>query len=202
MLLRHKSYRFYKRRAKEVTDLIGEYSHHEVTKAIGDHAEQLVLAGFSEKQFVQRGRNTNEFNGRKWTKTDHELDFIFERDGLAYGVEVKNVLGYVGLGEEIRTKTELCAFLGVRPVFVARYDLFKANGFGLLYDVQMYHPLLKDLAKRMRDALGLPIEVLGSLPNGSMDRFVGWDAENRDPELKAERAAIRKAKRLEQRGSA
>src|SRR6266567_7189186 len=30
----------------------------------------------------------------RWTRTNHDLDFIFERNQVAYGVEVKNTLGY------------------------------------------------------------------------------------------------------------
>ena len=41
------------------------------------------------------GRNTRTYEGRTWTDTAHDLDFIFERDGAAYGVEVKNTLGYM-----------------------------------------------------------------------------------------------------------
>lgn len=202
MLLRHKSYRFYKRRAREVLDLIGDYRREEVVKAVGDRGEQLVLEAFAKQQFVQRGRNANEFSGKRWTKTNHNLDFIFERDGIGYGVEVKNVLGYSDLGEEIETKIELCRTLGIRPVVVARYlpkvwinDLFKAEGFGLLYDVQLYPPLLRAQAERLRSELGLPVEVAGALPDGCMKRFMDWHAENRDPALKAQRKAERAARR-------
>jgi hypothetical protein len=202
MLLRHKSYRFFRRRAREVLDLIGEYRREEVVKAVGDRGEQLVLEGFAKHQFVQRGRNACEVNGKVWTMTGHNLDFIFERDGIGYGVEVKNVLGYSDLKQEIGTKIELCRTLGIRPVVVARYlpkvwmnDLFKADGFGMLYDVQLYPPLLRAQAERLRSELQLPVEVAGALPDGCMKRFMDWHEENLDPALKAKRNAERLALR-------
>jgi hypothetical protein len=43
----------------------------------------------------------------------------FERDGAAYGVEVKNTLGYLDVGEFL-TKIRLARHLGVKPVFAVR----------------------------------------------------------------------------------
>ncbi len=60
---------------------------------MGLHGEMMVLEGFARSEFVMRGRNTREFRGRLWIETENNLDFIFERDGQAYGVEVKNTLG-------------------------------------------------------------------------------------------------------------
>jgi len=178
-----------------------------VLKAVGERGEQLVLAGFATEQFVQHGRNTNEFRGKRWTKTKQNLDFIFERDGIGYGVEVKNVLGYSDLREEIATKIEMCRVLGIRPVVVARYlpkvwinDLFNGDGFGLLYDVQLYPPLLRAQAERLRLELRLPVEVAGALPDGCMKRFMDWHDENRDPALKAKRKAERAARKMARRG--
>jgi hypothetical protein len=77
------------------------------------------MGGFADVQFVLRKRETNEYGERKWTRTNHDLDFIFERDGLAYGVEVKNTLGYPD-SKEITIKILLAQHLNVGPVFVAR----------------------------------------------------------------------------------
>ena len=68
---------------------------------------RLVLEGFARSQFVMRGRDARNYGGREWTQTDHDLDFIFERDGRVYGVEVKNTLRYIDYAE-FRTKIEMC----------------------------------------------------------------------------------------------
>jgi hypothetical protein len=75
--------------------LVEEYSDPNVGGALGLNGEALLLEGFAKRRFLMAGRNTRTYEGRTWTDTAHDLDFIFERDGAAYGVEVKNTLGYM-----------------------------------------------------------------------------------------------------------
>src|SRR6185436_11610183 len=85
-LLWHKRYRYYKRDAARVVDLVDEYGSPNMCAAIGLHGEQMILGGFARRQFVMRDHNTRSFGERQWVETDHNFDFIFERDGRAYGV--------------------------------------------------------------------------------------------------------------------
>ncbi len=94
-LVWHNGYRFYKRSAKELVTLVEEYSNPNIGASLGLHGETMVLEGFARTQFVMISRDANEYQERKWEDTKHNLDFIFERDGRAYGVEVKNTLGYM-----------------------------------------------------------------------------------------------------------
>lgn len=118
-LLWHRSHRYYKRDAKRVVQLVEEYGSPNICAALGLQAEALVLEGFARREFLLRRRHASEFGGRKWTRTGHNLDFIFERDGRAYGVEVKNTLSYMKQSELI-TKIEMCDYLGIIPVFAVR----------------------------------------------------------------------------------
>jgi len=77
----------------------------------------MVLEGFARNELVMKGRNARSYGGKEWTRTGHNLDFIFERDDVAYGVEVKNTLGYMDQ-EALQTKIEMCKWLGIKPVFV------------------------------------------------------------------------------------
>jgi hypothetical protein len=61
-----------------------------------------------------KGLDVNKYGGRVWSQSDHDLDFVFERDGRAYGIEVKNTLGYMDR-IEFDTKIRLCRHLGIRP---------------------------------------------------------------------------------------
>jgi len=94
-LVWHKGYRFYKRSASKLVSLVEEYSDPNIGAALGLHGEAMVLEGFARSQFVMTSRNTKEYEGKVWTETEHDLDFIFERDGMSYGVEVKNTLARI-----------------------------------------------------------------------------------------------------------
>lgn len=140
----------------------------------------MVLTGFADAEFVQRGRETRSYQGKIWTKSDHDLDFIFERDGVTYGIEVKNTLGYMDKGE-FDIKIELCRHLNIRPVFVVRmmpkswiFELSEAGGFGLILKHQLYPWTHKELAKHIAGELGLPIDAPRRLNNKTMARFLEW----------------------------
>jgi hypothetical protein len=112
-----------------------------------------------------RGRNVREFKGRLWAETENNLDFIFERDGQAYGVEVKNTLGYMEY-EEFQVKIRLCQFLGIRPIFAARMlprswmtELIAAGGYGMIMKYQLYPWTHKELARRVAEELKLPVDA-------------------------------------------
>jgi hypothetical protein len=167
-----------------VVALVEEYADPNIGGAVGLHGEFMVLEGFARSEFVMRGKNTREFSGKTWTETDHNLDFIFEKDGQGYGVEVKNTLGYMEY-EELQTKVRLCQFLGIRPVFAARMlprtwmnELITAGGFGLILKYQLYPWSHKELARRVANELGLPVDAPRALKEGTMNRFMAWHRKN------------------------
>lgn len=140
----------------------------------------MVLEGFARNQFVMHGRNTQTFRDRVWTKSEHDLDFVFERDGAAYGVEVKNTLGYMAY-TEVKLKIEMCRELGLRPVFAVRMvpkswakEIIESGGFALILKYQLYPWVHRDLAKRVNHELGLPVDAPRALEKGTMERFVRW----------------------------
>jgi hypothetical protein len=179
-LLWHRGYRFQKRSAKKLIALVEEYSDPNIGAALGLHGETMVLEGFARTQFLMRSRHARGYGDRLWTASNHDLDFIFERDGMAYGIEVKNTLGYMDL-KEFLLKTKLCAWLGIRPVFVCRmlpkswiYELRKAGGFALILKYQLYPWTHQELARRVARELGLPVDAPRALADGTMARFLKW----------------------------
>jgi hypothetical protein len=143
-LLWHRSYRYYKREAGKLVELVTEYAASNIGAALGLQGEALVLEAFASIQCVMKGRDANKYGGQVWTESDHDVDFVFERDGRAYGVEVKNTLGYMDR-IEFETKIRLCRELGIRPVFAARmlprswiHDLIEVGGFALIFKYQLY----------------------------------------------------------------
>lgn len=179
-LMWHRTYRYYKRGAQALVNLVDEFADPTVGAALGDRGEGLVLEGFARTRFLMAGRNTQTYADSQWTKTGHDLDLIFERDGEAYGIEVKNTLGYMPK-EELDTKIELCIDIGVRPVFAARMlprswinQIIQAGGYAMIMKFQMYPPLLRDLARRVADETGMPVDSPRALQDGTMQRFVNW----------------------------
>jgi hypothetical protein len=159
---------------------VEEYADPNIGGAVGLHGEFMVLEGFARCEFVMCGRNTRDFEGKSWTETAHNLDFIFEKDSKAYGVEVKNTLGYMDY-EEFRLKIRLCQSLGLRPIFAGRmlprswmHELITAGGYGLILKYQLYPWTHKNLAKRVAEELGLPVDAPRALYEGTMNRVVEW----------------------------
>jgi hypothetical protein len=89
----NRRYRYPRRQIAEVIALINAYANPDVSYAVGDRGEELVLDGFAARnRFTCLGRNVNALDGVTWMESGHDLDFVFERDGRRYGVEVKNTL--------------------------------------------------------------------------------------------------------------
>ena len=179
-LLWHRRFRYYRRGAARLVQLVNEYSAPNIGAALGLQGEALVLEGFASIEFVMKGRDKNEYGGKSWTETEHNVDFIFERDGQAYGIEVKNTLGYMDR-IEFETKIQLCRRIGVRPVFAARMlpktwikDLIDVGGFALILKYQLYPWAHRDLARTVRSELGLPVDAPRRLNEGTMKRFLSW----------------------------
>lgn len=183
-LLWHRSYRYYRRSAADVVKLVEAYADPDIGAELGLHGERMVLEGFAEAQFIMRGRNTNTFQDKTWIESQHDLDFIFEKDGLAYGVEVKNTLRYMDY-EEFQIKIRLCQQLGIRPLFVVRMiprtwvrELVQAGGFALILKYQLYPSAHKPLAKQIARELQLPVDAPRRLAEGTMQRFLQWHVRN------------------------
>ncbi|HEY5814396.1 MAG TPA: hypothetical protein VIT23_17285 [Terrimicrobiaceae bacterium] len=47
-------------------------------------------AALGRAGFRAEARNTVSWNDRIWQQTNHNLDRIVTRDGIAYGIEIKN----------------------------------------------------------------------------------------------------------------
>ena len=176
----HRGNRYTRRQLREVQALIERYSDPAFTAALGQTGELLVSDGLGRFQFVQRGRDAREYAGRRWTKTKHNLDFLFERDGRVYGVEVKNTLPYIH-DSELAVKLELCAHLGVVPLFVVRMmpriwirEVARRGGFVLVLKYHLYPLSHKALAAEVQQTLGLPADAPRALYDGTVQRFVRW----------------------------
>ena len=176
----HRSNRYPKRAINELEEVICSYSEDNITRGCGYRAEDLFCKALALRGFMPAGTKIKEYEGRRWTRTGHDLDFVFKRDRIEYGCEIKNTLGYIGK-EELDIKIEMCAFFNIRPLFIMRYApksyiklIYENGGFALLFETQIYELGQIELVKRIKEVTGLPVICTKSIPDGIIDRFEKW----------------------------
>src|SRR5262249_21376641 len=125
------------------------------------------------------GPNVNSYQGNVWQETEHDLDWIFERDGVAWGVEIKNTWAYIER-EEMETKIEMCRHLGLRALFIMRWApkhyieiIRTGKGFVLLYEDQYFPPAHREAVDRLK-TLFFPVVTTTVVTEGVFKRFLRW----------------------------
>jgi len=170
-------------RIRNTARLIDRYSHPRVADALGKHLEGLVKAELRAQGFNIEGSHTNEYRGKKWQKTNQNLDFIAEHRSqrLQVGVEVKNTLS-TPEREEIEAKIELCQYLNLTPVFAGRWmqpylkRIHDKGGFCWIFKTQIYPLGFENLTQILWKRLRLPVNVRTDLPPKSVRSFEAWVA--------------------------
>jgi hypothetical protein len=174
------SNRYWTRRANSIGKLVAGYSTPNFTRGLGYQGELMFDAALPLGGFLPKAKNVNEYGGKKWTKTKQNLDRVYERDGVAYGAEIKNTLPYIPLAE-LLSKIELCEFLGLKPLFIFRFapknyidTVRKRGGFTLIFKHQLYPLGHLEFAKAVKAELGLPVDSPAAISDGTVQRFLNW----------------------------
>ena len=174
------THRNWRRQAYAMIGRVAQYSSNDFARAVGRQGETMFDAALPRFGFMPRGQDVREWQGRVWTRSEHDLDRVFEADGRAYGIEIKNTLKYIPR-EELFLKIEMCKTLGLIPLFIMRfapkvynYEIFKARGFSLLFKDQLYPIGNERLAEQVRTQLRLPVHCPSSVPDGVVRRFAVW----------------------------
>lgn len=109
-----------------------------------------------------------------------KLDFLFEKDGIYCGCEIKNTLSYIEK-EELDIKMEMCEFFGVRPLFIMRFSpktynksVIDRGGFFMIFEKQIYDLSQKALVEKITKELGLSADCPRAIPEGILERFRRW----------------------------
>ena len=130
--------------------------------------------------FLPTARNVKTYKGKEWKETDQDLDRVFERDGIAYGAEIKNTLKYIPR-HELTVKIKMCQHLGLRPLFIVRAaaksyinEVRLLGGFTLVFKYQLYPFGQKLFADRVRESLRLPVDSPARIADGTVQRFLNW----------------------------
>jgi len=176
----NKSLRYYKRPIKKCIKIVKEYANPVIAISCGRQAEVLFFNALTNKGFLSKGQEINEYRGKKWAKTGHDLDFIIERDNIAYGCEVKNTWDYIDK-DELSIKMEICDFLGIKPLFIMRYsprvynwEVIQRGGYAMIFETQIYPFGHKELVERIKEGLNLPVDCPRAIPEGIVERFLKW----------------------------
>ena len=144
----------------------------------------LFEAALARAGFMPVAQAVREYKERKWTETEHNLDRVFERDGVAYGAEVKNTLRYID-AKEFSIKLRMCEWLGLRPLFIVRmmpkvynWTVIKNGGFSLIFEYQLYPFGSEEMARMIRTRLGLPVDCPSAIQVGTVQRLLNWQGTN------------------------
>ena len=105
-----------------ISKIVNQYSNPAVTGNLGKHLEDLVTCELRSQQFNIISKNSNKYNGQKWTKSRGNLDIIATHKvkNLKIGVEIKNSLEIISM-KMLKEKIQICKFLGLTPVFAVRW---------------------------------------------------------------------------------
>lgn len=172
--------RYWKRKAEEVRRLVLLFSDQAFTRSLGVQGELLVDAGLPRVGFQPMDDTVQSWEGLTWSETNHDLDRVFRRDGINYGAEIKNRLGYIPK-DEFEIKLRMCAALNLVPLFIARMmprtyieEVRQAGGFSLIMKYQFYPLSHRALAVSVRNELGLPVDCPTRLEDSTLQRFLTW----------------------------
>jgi hypothetical protein len=86
---RRKNNRFWRRQANEIARLVRAFSDPSFTRALGQHGELMFDAALPTAGFMPKGKNVRTYAAKEWTATGHNLDRVFQRDGVTIDWTVK-----------------------------------------------------------------------------------------------------------------
>jgi hypothetical protein len=180
MLFHATTHRYWRRQAQEVIALVSKFSAPAFTAGIGAQGETMFDASLPTVGFLPTARKVKAYDGNVWRETEHDLDRVFERDGIAYGAEIKNTLKYIPR-HELTVKIKMCQHLGLRPLFIVRAapknyinEVRLLGGFTLVFKYQLYPFGQKAFADQVRESLRLPVDSPARMADGTMQRFLKW----------------------------
>lgn len=182
----HKKYRYFRRALREKISLVSKIFDSDFTHAVGITAELMFDSALSRNDFMIKAKNATSWKGRQWINSGHNLDRIVTRDGVDYGIEIKNTQNYISLGE-LEIKLNMCSHLALVPLFILRFapknyinNVYRRGGFTLLFEEQIYPIGQRRLMEEVRSKLGLKVQSPRDIKEGDMQRLVNWHAKRRN----------------------
>lgn len=150
--------------------------------SVSGHVEDLFYDAFLSLGFKFGGRDVSTLGDRRAVgvpgKEPPNVDFVFERDGIRYGIDVKNWIRYEWITrKDVVSKVTVAEQLGVVPFIVARYadkdvvykEIVQKGGLVYSYRHLLVPSVYESVAKAARDLLGYPILAVDKLPDFKVD---------------------------------
>lgn len=179
-----KGRRWISQEAKDRINIVEKYSDDELNNGCGKYAESLFGHLFEKHGFRIIDRDANSYRGVVWEKSSKNLDFIIEKDGCSYGVEVKNTFDYMPYDEFVE-KLDMCEFLGIFPLFPVRYAspqqhamMKEAEGLALVFRTRIFPPGNQKLVTEIWNNFRLPVNVWFSISAPVESIFLSYHARN------------------------
>ena len=175
-----KGRRYISQEVKDRINIVEKYSDDELNDGSGKYAESLFQHLFEKNRFKIIDRNTNSYRGEKWEESDKDLDFIIEKDGCDYGVEVKNTFDYMPHDEFVE-KLAMCKFLDIFPLFPVRFAspeqhemMQNADGLALVFKTRIFPPGNQKLVTEIWNNFRLPVNVWYSISKPVESIFLSY----------------------------
>lgn len=136
----------------------------DTSSSMGRFCEGIIEEALTDAGFITLSRNedTKYFRGREY-EGRKDLDFIAYKEGVFYGVEVKNLIAYPNWNDDIVEKKLVADYHGIQFVFVNRtlgpygYRLFGCGGLYLEFGEIVWSLFFSSLAEKLVKRLYFPI---------------------------------------------
>lgn len=179
-----RSRRYLSSEIKDRLKIIERFSDPELNDGCGKYAEALFIHMFEKNQFKIVGLHTKTYKVKTWSKSDRNLDFIIEKDGLAYGGETKNTFDYIPQ-DEFEEKLDMCSFLGILPVFPLRYPspqqfemIKQSKGLALTFKTRIFPPGNQRLVSDIWNHFRLPVGIWYEISTPTENIFLNYHNKN------------------------
>lgn len=146
----------------------------ELSSSAGFHAQYLWRDAFTDLGFSIEKEDAKEFEGAKAT-IGGDIDFIARKDGLCFGVEVKNGLEYPS---DLAKKVQIAIELKTIPVMVVRRVTWDAYGnlkkYGVLtkiYETSIMPKSYEPIVNECERVLGIPLIALDAITKGPKEHL-------------------------------
>jgi len=146
-----------------------------MSRIAGFHAQELWKDAFISLGYeLKSHQDVREFEGRVAT-VNNTIDFIVERDGIRFGVEVKNDLEYP---KDLDKKFQVAVELDTIPVFVVRNvtptsskHIRKYGGLVKIYETSIYPAAYADTINQCVETVGYPVIALDEITQKTKDHL-------------------------------